>query len=72
MSVGEALCPRDVFEVPRGLLLVAGPADRGQALGIVDLIVRLAKGERRAVVVDEEPKDQPLCRSRRSDPPGAA
>ncbi len=55
MSVGEALCPGDVFQVPRGVLLVAGPADRGQALGIVDLVIRRPEGERRAVVVDEEP-----------------
>ena len=57
MSVGEALCSGDVFEVPRGLLLVAGPADRGEPLGSVDVIVGLTQGERRPVVVNEEPKD---------------
>jgi hypothetical protein len=44
MSVGEALCPGDVFQVPRGVLLVSGPADRGQALWIVDLVIRRPEG----------------------------
>src|SRR4051794_18144151 len=42
-----------------GLLLIAGPADRGQAIGIVRVLLVGPQGEGRAVIKDKEAQDQP-------------
>ena len=59
MLVGEAFRPGDVFQVSWRLPLVASPADRRQAIGIVRVIGLVTQGEGRAVIENEEADDEP-------------
>ncbi len=59
MLLSEALGARDLLQVSGCFLLVAGPADRRQTIGIVGIITSLPQGQGRAMVEDEEAENQP-------------
>src|SRR5829696_9186584 len=59
MLVGEAFRPGDVFHVLRRFLLVAGPADRRQAIWIVCFVACVAQRKGRAVIENDEADDEP-------------
>jgi hypothetical protein len=58
MLARDSLCPRNLFDVTRRLLLIAGPADCGEALLVIRISIFSSQGEGRAVIEDEEPHDE--------------
>jgi hypothetical protein len=66
----KALAPSNLFQVARGLALIARPADGGEAIRVVRIVLRVPERQGRAVVKDKEALDQARAAIKASTIPG--